>query len=469
MYYAIKQGEAIARWSQACDKLDAAMPPVSVKRFVNGEPQVAIRRYRAVPKSVRDTGIKLIIAYTARYNEYLRQQVETVSLHLPSLHTSNEAYSEDHGCCPKTFYNHRKVLKKSGLVSEKIHGKHKPFEVWISPEVLWGEGWAKKCDLSQIDDLFPHLRQNLPLQDNQRNSVATETRNVEVLISTQGDLKTWKQASGEQAPCPDSQAPTHLEATTETQLAAAGGGLPDGTEGDAKAVRAAMSHLSDWQMEHIITFMLNAWKLLWGEATFDRAEQIKFALTIQNGVFQNFKPLHYTRENWQSVLNRALERLSLAAKYYERHPQAYLPDPYAVHFKGKGYFDPENKTGFAGTEAWLRANDLKKQLEAQSYQDKQQRKQSRVGQLLNQARIDFERVATGNPRKEHQHRSELQLYMHYTQIFRAFGKKQEQEFAKQYLAQKAKGFAPAIKRRSRIATVMVDQYMDHLQGYLYDN
>ncbi|MPR36522.1 hypothetical protein [Salmonirosea aquatica] len=230
-------------------------------------------------------------------------------------------------------------------------------------------------------------------------------------------------------------------------------------------------------LELLMEFWLYAWKVIYPARDFSQQEQEKAIVAIMAGVYDGFGQQRTPRE-WAEFQTRQLEKLDKAAKWYDLHPDAYRPDPFAIQVKGKGYFDKENLRGFRGLEAWMKKDEERRQLNRHAYDEARQEKQKRAETLLRRARRDFEKLRLGaKPRKEvAAMNTQMALFQYYRVVFDGFGKKWADKFYAQYLDQQAVDFKPPKYYRSRKSrrlageiseetVVYVESWMQHGDWY----
>jgi hypothetical protein len=178
--------------------------------------------------------------------------------------------------------------------------------------------------------------------------------------------------------------------------------------------------------------VLNLWLLmrttLYRRIEWTNEENTVACLEIFDHLFGRFG-VQQSEKAWLDYCGELKQRVEMAKAWFDKNAQRHPDLPYR-RGKKMGYFDPKNNFGFAVTAAWLAKDSLRK-------------RNNRIDYLLNQARIDFERFAQGNPRPSHIEKSELQLFMYYQNLAKGYGKQVEERFAAQYLSQKARKFAPA--------------------------
>lgn len=228
----------------------------------------------------------------------------------------------------------------------------------------------------------------------------------------------------------------------------------------------------------LIEFWLYAWKVIYPNTEFTKQQQEKALAAINKGVFENFEG-DWTDEQWLNYYQVQLAKVDKAGRYYDNHPNAYRPDPYAVHIPGKGYFDVENSKGFIGIDAWIKQDSVKHARSRQAYADKQEQKTRRAESLLRTARRDFEKLRHNlQPRKEVARFNQFSLFQYYNVIFSGLGKKWQQAFCTQFLDQQARDFkAPsyykprklkALAAPDPVTIIQVEPWMENGNGFYTD-
>ncbi|RZK30395.1 MAG: hypothetical protein EOO63_06825 [Hymenobacter sp.] len=150
-----------------------------------------------------------------------------------------------------------------------------------------------------------------------------------------------------------------------------------------------------------------AWKRIYSSCNFDAREQERFQQAIWYGVYRGFGPA-LSPEGWQRYHDQVLQRIDLAAAYFQRHSHKFAPSPYAEFVAGTGYFDAENKQGFIGTENWL------------AKQEANQR-QRNISRALLRARRELKAHRLGLAPKRRQEMSSIQLFRYHETKIKAFG------------------------------------------------
>lgn len=416
------------------------------------------RRTGLIPEQVKTTFYMMLNKYVENYNyvaEKLPGFVYDESDRYPSLLTNNSRLGEWCDCTDKTIYNHRKYLEKLGVIQTKFRGRKHDYELWIPPQILFGEDEEAKSEKAAKSPKngFFSTNEKTFLPSNTNGEILEKVNiSAESLKSGYGENGYGERGGTETSHYPLEASYAEL-AQREEQGA---GGRPRAEnlaqqqkERDlrADALRQRMLPSLPPQLEKhfgelLVKFWMYAWRVLWPNREFTKEQQQMALAAIYQGVYNRFDDAR-DGKGWADFQTRQLEKLDKAAKYYDNHPDAYLPDPYAVKIAGKGYFDQENDRGFAGLEAWMKRDAVRADNRRQAIAEERARRQKRAEQLLRQARRDFERLAAGiKVRQEVKGKTPLQLWNYYRLIFSGLGKQYERKFAEQYLAQQANDFKP---------------------------
>ncbi|TAF48648.1 MAG: hypothetical protein EAZ63_03605 [Runella slithyformis] len=370
----------------------------------------------------------------------------------PSLLTNNTRLGEWCDCTDKTIYNHRKQLEALGVIKTQFRGRKNDYELWITPEILFGDGSEESASEGQKTGVLGGVRKTFLHSNINREILEKENKGKELLISGYGENSYGGRGRAEHST--DTTAPAMMR-TAQSEGAAAGGGTRAERAAESQEKRALQAdefknntlpalppRLEKYFADMLLGIWLHAWRVLWPNREFSKQQQEMAIAAIYAGVCNRFDDGRDAK-GWADWQARNLEKLDKAAKYYDNHPDAYLPDPYAVMVKGKGYFDRENERGFAGLEAWMKRDEVRAENRRRINDEEHERRRKRAETLLRQARRDFERLKAQAPmRAEVQHHTEMQLWNYYRLIFSGLGKKYEQLFAQQYLEQQARNFVP---------------------------
>ncbi|NBB22594.1 hypothetical protein GVN20_24785 [Runella sp. CRIBMP] len=448
------------------------------------------RRTGLIPEQVKTTFHMMLKKYVDNYN-YVREKlpdfVYDESDRYPSLLMNNARMGEWCDCSDRTIYNHRKQLETLGVIKTKFRGRRNDYELWITPEILFGNGEEAKTEnpskTPKIDFLathgktFPHSNTNGVIIEKENDNAETlKSGYRENSYGERGGTETPKSPKeGLSEPIAQSEGLGAARRSKQEIMAQAQ------QERDLRAdtLKSKMTPALPVGLEKhfgelLVKFWMYAWKVLYPDREFSKEQQEAAYVAIYHGVYNRFDDAR-DGKGWADFQARQLEKLDKAAKYYDHHPDAYLPDPYAVQIRGKGYFDQENERGFAGLEAWMKRDEVRKASRKYIYEQEKSRREAKAEKLLKEARRDFERLALGAAqRQEVRGKTQLQLWNYYRLIFAGLGKQYERKFAQQYLDQQASGFTPPkyyqTKRQRKMyaadtIVVEVDEWMTEGDWY----
>ncbi|CAG4992306.1 hypothetical protein DYBT9275_00935 [Dyadobacter sp. CECT 9275] len=451
----IEASQVMRRATQAFDAHNDACPSVSHKRrCANGE-MLITRRQGIIPEAVTTTFHTLLTEYIHNYNrtrEILPMEFHDVA-NPPALRTNAIRVAKYARCTDRTVRNHIIRLRELGFIQTKFHGSKRDFELWIAAPYLYGEAGTENAENSlkmalegDQRKIFPHTSTHIEISEKEKGRADMLIMHRESIQGQRGETETKEQGL-------NAAACDHRE-----KIPAAGGG-------ESRAEVAAANHqkriekatamlearkpkgpkgLQSNFLYMLMEFWLYAWKVVYPNREFSKEQQEKALAAISAGVFENFQG-DWTEKQWHDYFQVQMSKLDKAGRYYDMHPDAYRPDPYAVHIPGKGYFDAANMKGFIGIDAWMKKDAIRHARHRQDYADKQEAKLKRCEALLRTARRDFEKLRLNEkPRKEVSGKDQLALFQYYSVIFAGQGKKWQDIFCKQYLEQQARSFqAPA--------------------------
>ena len=194
----------------------------------------------------------------------------------------------------------------------------------------------------------------------------------------------------------------------------------------------------------LITFWAYAKSELYKTIIFKKDQEERALVAIMAGVYGDFRQKR-SEEAWTRFQADQLEKISKVSAYLDRHPNAYVPFPYAVNKPGCGYFDRENINGFAGVDAWLKDDKARsakrkkirqinrdKDLETMLMAQQAQQREAMLETMLRRAAMDFERLERGaKARKEVEGMGILSLTQHHSSIFAGYGRKWQNLFLSQ--------------------------------------
>lgn len=464
MYAAqINYRQAVERWCKKVDEYNAQCPTIVTERTVKTVDGEVTKKYErkvgTVKASVKATGLHLIAQYAEAWAKYT---ATTRGLGKPSdvyLKTNRVEIGERLNRSPRSVYDHIRKLIAVGLVDNyKFCGRHQSFELWISPQILFGEGNEEK---KETPLKAPKMAVSLSVRQNLPPSHITQKQHS-TTIGAVDCGKTGKQNQGDNenphrgGQIANQPAPYEPRAK-ETRKG--GGAAPAGADAYAELERGFVK-LPKFLRQMVVNFWFVARASLYHRNEWSTEENQMALLEIYSGVFGKFG-VTQSDAAWTDYYNELIERLTMAQTWFSKHEKRYPDKPYASQ-KKMGYFDAKNNFGFAMTAAWLAKDQLRK-------------RENRVEYLLNVARLDFERLAAGKPRASKQEMSELQLFVYYNNLAKSYGKEVQERFSAQYLAQKARNFAPvkvakmsirAQKAAAKAEVVYVEPWMEMGESFI---
>jgi hypothetical protein len=474
----IQTKEVIQRVTQAFEEHNQSCPEVKHIRNTAMGPIEVTRRKGILPEAVTTTFHNVLSEYIHNYNEIRKMLSADLQedMELPPVWTNTVRIAKIARCTDRTVRNHLGRLKKLGIISTKFHGRKKSFELWISTDFLLGP--PPQTPPAQSSEIAPFglERKIFPPNYTHRENLNIETDNADMFISY-GESHTEERVdqTGEN---------TRLMAPPEEngeRFSAAGAAfrrakkaaqnaekqqqqvhqllktLDDGLEDeglqiplsvDGKPIGKEFAIMITQFWNYALRTVYIGWKF--------SPEQLERAVAaVLAGVYGNFEQ-ERSAKAWVGFHVDQLEKLRKAARYFEKHPESFVPYPYSVQKPGKGYFDAANSNGFTGIDAWLKADkekrsrrkrlgeqkkEQKQQQKVQAYSDQKRRETCEA--LLRTAQMDFERLERGAlPRKDVAGMGILGLKNYHMSIFAGFGREWLNAFLKQYEAQYARNFQP---------------------------
>ncbi|MGI4870655.1 MAG: hypothetical protein ACRYFX_05685 [Janthinobacterium lividum] len=416
---------AFGQFAAYLKKLRAELPAQLRSRTVKGQ----LQHYLVQPKALSDGGqatARLLLVLQINAVEQLRRVpllLEAATDQAPAqrtpppVATNNEALARARNVSARAIRDHLGELLKIGFLTRKVfHGRHADFELYVAPEFVWQkdaqtapEG-PKKHQYAPPAATAPATKVPPFITQDKQDKKEIEIGLVDKLVTEReptGAGALTGHTGPQQAPKPAPTAPaTPRQATKASPGGAAAGQL------QAECLALA---LQAWHY---------AWKRLYPGRRFDEHEQHQALQAVWYGVYRGFAPA-LTAAEWQRYHEQVLQRIDLAAKYFERHPNSFAPSPYAEFVKGAGYFDAENARGFIGTEAWLARQEANN-------------RQRNITRALLLARRQLKAHRLGIATKRTQALTLTQLFRHHETKLRAFGP----EALQRYYAQVANPTLP---------------------------
>ncbi|MCX6216536.1 hypothetical protein [Spirosoma sp.] len=394
----ICQKSSLTRLHQRVQAVNEAVPPRRFKKLINGQEVEYERKPKAITGSVEATAERLIKDYVKQYHGLLKQVGSAaVGDDMPPLQTCRLTLANRRTISEKTAYNHLRRLREAGFITRyKFRGSRHAFEIWIDPALLFqAERAYPQPAVKNAQPLVNHLSQTVTFSTPTANFTAYKAS------VTQGYSETEKKADGNVhsdapkvehgdehhgnterlQPTRVSEGPNGSLGTVGHSDKGAGGpgaadscGQVDNPDSPRSAGQRAKARLTKSDLDarraasrteaqrqailegYLISFWNYAKQLLYSSKVFADYEEPLILNAIRSGVYRNFGPA-LTEKEWDAYQTELYKRIELAASYYQRHPDKWVPDPYALHRPGTGYFDEANTRGFGGTLAWVEENN----------------------------------------------------------------------------------------------------------------
>ncbi|TDB64383.1 helix-turn-helix transcriptional regulator [Arundinibacter roseus] len=449
--------------------------------------QTVPRKVGILKESLKVTFYNVLTEYIYAYNTSMKNMPEGMYTQAdpPGVLTNCVHLAWLCDCSDRTVRNHLDRLRELGFIRTKFRGRKHDFQLWISSEILFG-GEGENFEKMPQNGLPEGVSKNFPPNNTHREYIEKEKGNADLLIK-HGENIYGERGRTDQGDTAPSNASENAELEVQRGRGSGGG------RGEIVAANAEMRQSRANEMlskrnprtprnlhprlrEMLVEFWLYAWKVVYTGRDFSHEQQEKAMLAIMAGVYNNFSPARSEAE-WVDFQTYQLGKLDKAARYYDHHPDAYKPDPYAVQVAGKGYFDAENVKGFIGIDAWVKKDALKDLNNKAAYAERKEAKIRRCEGLLRTARRDFEKLHAGiKPRKEVAEKTEIGLFQYWKVIMEAQGDAWLRKFASQYIEQKGKNFEPPKYLKSKRlrykagemkqeVVVYVEDYMNDGEGY----
>ncbi|WP_266206273.1 hypothetical protein [Pontibacter kalidii] len=424
----INQAAALAAWWKIADKYNKSLPlhPV-VRTYANGTQKTVFIRKGIISKSVIETGEKLILQYIKSFNE--ARKLELVQDEAPSLATNSVELGRILQTSDRTVRSHISVLKRPGVgfISEyNFRGTRANFELWINPAILWPGQTENSKNTAQTAQILPQNK-NLP---HIKQLETPETKEKEITHVDKGGVATQQSAlpggEGEAGYTGDTfTSDTGLLQTLKTTEKAPA--RPLAAKRQATEAGSAARTEKDAQMAVFKAYVENFWaiasKLLYPTADWTEWHHKMAKNAIFYGVYRGFKA-QLSEKDWELYHLQAIERLKLAANYYENHPGKHPPLPYAEFRPGTGYFDHENTRGFEGTHEWYTKQQVWK-------------RQQKVNDALRRAANEIRLHKQGKLREELQRKTPLEMFRFQEARIKRLGKAALDKFYAQHAITKS--------------------------------
>ena len=260
------------------------------------------RRTGLVPEQVKTTFYMMLQKYVDNYNYVagaLPANIYAESERYPSLLTNNSRLGEWCDCTDKTIYNHRKQLEGLGVIKTSFRGRKNDYELWITPEILFGGGKAETPSEASKTAFLGGERKTFPHSNIHGENIEKENRSKELCISGYGENGYRGRGRAEQPTGPTTPA---MERTAQSEGAAAGGGTRAERAAESQEKRALQAdefknntlpalppRLEKYFADMLLGIWLHAWRVLWPNREFSKEQQEMAIAAIYVGVFNRFE------------------------------------------------------------------------------------------------------------------------------------------------------------------------------------
>ncbi|PJJ59419.1 hypothetical protein [Hymenobacter chitinivorans] len=288
------------------------------------------------------------------------QLVTDTGLLSPRIEVNGHELGEARDVCDRTTRNHLRQLKAHSFITAyKFRGREHSFYLWVNPALVWempvespktalsadSKSTLNPSDLSTNGKYFPPTEVLETLETQIRKVVPVD--------------KSALQPGQEPTGTPLLEPQGHRDGAADAGQASKSRHRGRAAARAAQQAAAPEPSAEAQQTARVDRFVVEFWTmaklLLYPTHHFTEAEKQKILRAIWQG---QYKPALTAAApaKWDLVHRYLLDRLVLVREYVQRHPdpqECYLPLPYAMVHRGRGYFDAENEKGFAGTRLWL--------------------------------------------------------------------------------------------------------------------
>ncbi|UHG93352.1 hypothetical protein [Spirosoma oryzicola] len=432
----ICQTSSLRRVHNRTRALNEAMPAKTFTKVINGQEVEYQRKPKAVTGSVEATLERLVKNYIREHHKLLKTVGQPAfDAGLPPLRLSRPQLAMQRTIAEKTAYNHLATLRKLGFITDyKFRGSKHAFEIWIDPTLLFQP--------ERLVDAVTAQPYPQPAVDSSKSS-ASEPHKIASILAQTANFTAYKASSNQRTKeteinkadeCgqgndqiqqgnenqgnTERPAPNHGQNGRQTEQLPFGnqalGGRPDvARPGLGQRLKARMTKADlDAQAEanrtpdqrqailhgYVRSFWRYAQQKLYAAKTFTENEERLTLNAIWKGVY-NCADNDLTEKQWDAYQAALYQRIDIAAGYYSRNPDKWVPAPYAQLRPGTGYFDQENQRGFIQTDTWYQAN-------------KAQQIKLRVTQAINLAIRHLQLHRVGKAPKAIQQKNYIEAYRH---------------------------------------------------------
>lgn len=408
------QNKALGTLAGFLNTIEKKLQPVLRKRVVTRRAGQVLdtpieQEYLVRPKALSDgaqaTGrllliMQLRVVEEARRVSFLQEPATDAAPTPPPVTTNSEELARLRKVSSRAIRDHLNELQQVGIVVQRnCRGWFHNFELWISTKFLWktdaqvvsAEQSKSRTKAAPAALASPDATNFPPIEVLEKQvKKDSDSSGVEKLVTGLGQLALTGNTGLQHPPA---AAPTAPKPPRQTKQATKDRGQTGGAQMPSDARKAL---LLEKHRDMAREFFITAWRVLYPGQSFDEREQNLWKKAVWNGVYHGFAA-NLSEKQWADFHQVALRRIGMVAKYLLKHPQRFLPKPFAEFVVGSGYFDAENPNGFAATQGWYERK------QAQNLQQSLSRDLSTAKKRLNAHRL-------GLSTKRDQARTRLQLY-----------------------------------------------------------
>lgn len=446
----ISKPAARQRFDQLCQEKNEAMPTITVTREldINGNQvtQTYERKKKAISDGAQSTGKAIIQSFAYQFKRIVKALPADMLNEdgIPSFKTNNVKMARFRGnVTDRTVRNHIRELKSIGLVTDyKYHGSKANFELWLSPEVIFGT--EQMPQILKKDEADSHVKTltKTPVFENtndtnfpHRHSDSIVTSIVTKNTTTKKVEKLSSLGSQEYGNKPSTSPSLPLSQPSGDSMVTSSGGGRRAVYVD-NTPKVWINDLSQWKtpginhdyerlprpfQHYVAHFWQYAQESLWKGKIFLPQEKIAAMNSITAGVYQKVfaqNPGSKNLDKFQKLLFKAIDK---AAGYYSKSEKHYPGEPYAKFKQGQGYFDAENPRGFQVAYRW-------------AFKDAAAAHEKYGEKVLADAIRHLKNYSSGKIPKSLKHLSFIELYRHYeTKIKQKFSSELLKDYYKQAL------------------------------------
>lgn len=381
MIQLISKPRARQRFDKLCEEKNAEMPTFTVTRSFERDGETITQTYERKKKAISDgaqsTGKCLIQSYAFHFKKLINTLGPEIldEGKLPSLQTNNVKLANFRGnVTDRTIRRHLKELREIGFIQDyQFHGSLYNFELWLNPEVLFGEAEIPYQLIKSEAPEYEKSATETPVFKNSNDTKCPHRQGVsiETLMETKNTTTSkadnhsdkWKPENGNnRSATTQGRKKQQSRVSMETKLAGGGGKIY--VENDPKVW---ISRLEMWKtpgtdndysrlprryQHYIAEFVKYAEKMLWQGKVFLPEQHFATLDTVTVGVYQPIFAKNPTDQALNAFHRRQMNAIKKAAAYYEKNPNRFPGDPYNNFKEGMGYFCPLNNRGFKVAQRW---------------------------------------------------------------------------------------------------------------------